>query len=105
MLYRIYRRPRQQLQDIWLYTASKWGVLQADRYIRGLYDKLKEISEFPGRWRKVERPTVRNVFFFRYEKHIVFFRLLSQGQVGVISVLHERMNWPRRLLEDMREEP
>ena len=40
------------------------------------------------------------VFFFRHQHHYVFFRELSKGSLGVISILHENMDIPSRLRED-----
>jgi plasmid stabilization system protein ParE len=39
------------------------------------------------------------VWFVRHEHHYVFFRELSGGVVGVITVLHERMDLPARIKE------
>ncbi|MBL9204945.1 MAG: type II toxin-antitoxin system RelE/ParE family toxin [Opitutaceae bacterium] len=41
------------------------------------------------------------IFYFRQEHHTVFFRRLSKGRIGVITVLHGSMNLPARLREDL----
>ena len=41
------------------------------------------------------------VFFFRHQHHYVFFRELSKGTLGVISILHENMDLPSRLKQDL----
>lgn len=43
----------------------------------------------------------RSAYFGRYEHHYVFFRELKNGDLGVMSILHERMNLPVRLKEDL----
>lgn len=43
----------------------------------------------------------REAFFSRYEHHYVFFRVLDDGNLGVMSILHERMDIPARLREDL----
>ena len=103
MRYRIFKRARQQLIDIWIYTEQKWGDRQSDQYIDGLYKAFKEISEDSHSWRKVRGKKFVGVFFFRYEKHFVFFKQLTSGDVGIISVLHEKMNVPHHLLSDINE--
>ena len=40
------------------------------------------------------------VFFIRYQHHYLFFRELSDGTLGVISILHENMDIPARLRDD-----
>lgn len=43
----------------------------------------------------------RRAYFCRYEHHYIFFRELETGDIGVMSILHERMNLPVRLREDL----
>jgi plasmid stabilization system protein ParE len=43
---------------------------------------------------------LQGVYFFRHRHHYVFFRELSKKRLGVISVLHEKMDIPARLRED-----
>lgn len=95
----LYKRARQQLIDIWLYTAERWGETQADKYIDGFYDIFQRLEDVS--WRKVEDKRFLEVYFLRYEKHFVFFRKLPSGNIGIISILHERMNLPERLFEDL----
>jgi len=35
-------------------------------------------------------------FFFRYERHFVYWRRLSNGDVGIVTILHERMHQMER---------
>ena len=39
-------------------------------------------------------------FFFRYERHFVYWRHLSNGDIGVVTILHERMHRIDRFRED-----
>jgi toxin ParE1/3/4 len=39
-------------------------------------------------------------YFFRYERHFVYWRRLSDGDVGIVTILHERMHQIDRLRED-----
>jgi toxin ParE1/3/4 len=47
----------------------------------------------------VEYAAAKNIYFIRYQRHYIFFRQLGQGNIGVIAVLHERMDLPNRLKE------
>jgi len=40
------------------------------------------------------------IWFVRHEHHYLFFLELSDGYVGIISILHENMDLPTRLRED-----
>ncbi len=45
-------------------------------------------------------PANPHVWFLRHRHHVVFFRELSGGIIGVISILHENMHLPARLNAD-----
>lgn len=38
--------------------------------------------------------------FFRYERHFVHWRHLSNGDIGIVTILHERMHQIDRFKED-----
>jgi plasmid stabilization system protein ParE len=40
-------------------------------------------------------------YFSRYERHYLFFRTLDNGDLGVMSILHEKMDMAVRLREDL----
>jgi len=48
-------------------------------------------------WRRVANKT--GLWIVRHEHYYIFFRELSGGVVGVITVLHERMDLPARIKE------
>lgn len=101
---RFLRAARLRLLEIWDYTEAKWGVDQADRYLRGLDAAIQETADARHRWRPVVDELLPEVYFVRYERHFIFFRVLSPDAIGVISVLHETMNIPMRLREDADEQ-
>ncbi|HMO48042.1 MAG TPA: hypothetical protein PKB14_18680 [Rubrivivax sp.] len=39
-------------------------------------------------------------FFFRHEHHFVYWRQLSNGHIGIVTILHERMHQIERFRED-----
>ena len=94
------RPAKNRLLEIWNYTERTWGEAQADKYIRGLVDAIHEAADSRHQWRPAMDEVLPGVYFIRYERHFIFFRALSPDAIGVISVLHENMNIPRRLRED-----
>lgn len=103
MRYRLFKRAYQQLIDIWIYTDQEWGEKQSDKYIEGLYTACKSVFADSISWTKVRGKRFAGVYFFRYKKHIVFFKKLTTGDIGIISILHENMDLPDRLLSDIDE--
>jgi toxin ParE1/3/4 len=102
MAYKIHPKARQRLAKIWADTAKEWGEAQADHYIDTLYQAMHDLSKTPYLWRKLDHKHFKGkeVYFQRVQKHFVFFKKLPSGDLGILSVLHERMNLPARLLDD-----
>ncbi|PDT29280.1 plasmid stabilization protein [Rhizobium sp. L9] len=92
---------------IWPDTVEAWREKQADAYILGLHAYLQRLcQDRPTRRQLPQRLAVpadikRSVNFGRYEHHHVFFRELKNGDLGIMSILQERMNLPVRLKEDL----
>jgi plasmid stabilization system protein ParE len=103
MRHKIYPAARRRIIEIWHYTDKNWGEKQADKYVRDRYKAIEEAAINKYLWRKVEHEDVKRIFFVRYEHHYVFFRELSKNVLGVVNVLHESMDIPNRLKEDLYE--
>ena len=100
--------PADAAQDrIWRDTVTQWGEDQAVTYITGLHAHLLKLSATKALWRKlphnlaVPADIKVQAFFSRYERHYLFFRELPSGKIGVIAILHDRMDIPVRLHEDL----
>lgn len=100
MAAKIYWAAKERILEIWDYTERIWGEEQADRYVRGLVEAINVAHGRRHQWRRVLDEALSDVFFIRYQHHYVFFRVLSDEALGVISILHENMNIPSRLRED-----
>lgn len=103
MRYRVFKRALQQLSSIWLYTDEVWGEKQAVKYIYGLYAAFSEICVNHDLWKAVSNKKLVGLYLYRYKKHLIFFKLLPSGEVGIVSILHENMNLPERLISDIEE--
>jgi len=99
---KIFAPAEARILGIWNYTLEKWGEAQDDNYVLGLIDHIHSLKNERGRWRPVRDKLWDGVWFVRHEHHYVFFRELTGGVVGVITVLHENMDLPSRLKEDDR---
>jgi toxin ParE1/3/4 len=97
----IFKAARARLIEVWEYSETTWGAAQADKYLRAVVAAIESIQDEPRRWRPVRDKALPGIFYFRHKHHTVFFRRLSKGQIGVITVLHESMNLPARLREDL----
>ncbi len=86
------------LNDIWEYTVKKWSENQADRYYSTIKFACKEIGENPNLG-KVYTGISRNLLGLKSGKHIIFYHLISENEIEVIRILHERMDLKNRLTE------
>lgn len=90
----------QRIDEIYSHAAEAWGEAQAERYIRGLFDRFEAIAARRFPWRAVPATFGVDGFVCRYERHLVYWKLLRDGQVGIVTVLHDRMHQIERFRED-----
>ena len=98
--YRVQHAAGRRIDDIYIYTRERWGQDQAEHYIRGLFARFEDIAARRIAWRDVPRELGVEGFYCRYERHYVHWRVLSDGAVGIVTVLHERMHQIERFRED-----
>lgn len=103
MQVRILPAARERLLGIWQYTSETWGDEQADDYVGGLVSSLSRLVGKRDLWRPVKEKRFSGVFFVRYRRHCVFFKELTDGSLGVLTILHESMDLPNRLKDDIEE--
>jgi toxin ParE1/3/4 len=89
-----------RLDEIYRYTADRWGEAQAEAYIRGLFARFEEIAARQFPWRAVPAEFGVDGFVCRYRSHLIYWRVLTDGAVGIVTVLHERMHQIERFHED-----
>lgn len=86
------------LNNIWEYSFFKWSENQADKYYSSIKFACKAIGENPDLG-KVYTGISRNLLGFKSGKHIIFYHLISENEIEVIRILHERMDLKSRLTE------
>ena len=97
---RIQEAASHRLDEIYRYTRECRGNEQADRYITGLFEAFDKIETRGVTSRPVPAEFGVDGYFFRYERHFVYWRRLSNGDIGIVTILHERMHQIDRFRED-----
>ena len=97
---RVQESASYQLDEIYRYTRDPWGTQQADRYITGLFAAFDGIQTRRTPSRPVPAEFGIDGYFFRYERHFVYWRRLSNGDIGIATLLHERMHQIERFREE-----
>lgn len=97
---RIQEAASHRLDEIYCYTRERWGEKQANRYITGLFAAFDKIETHGVVSKPIPAEFVVDGFFFRYERHVVYWRRLTNGDIGIVTILHARMHQIGRFRED-----
>lgn len=89
-----------RLDDIYRYTRDQWGAEQAERYITGMFEAFEKIAIHGVASRPIPAEFGVEGYVFRYEHHFVYWRKLSHGGIGIVTILHERMHQIERFKDD-----
>jgi toxin ParE1/3/4 len=88
-------RARGDIEGIWDYTAERWGLDQAETYLRDIQRAIETITADPTRGRSCDE--IRSAYLrFSVGSHILFYRL-AEGRVDVVRILHQQMDFDRHL--------
>jgi len=86
------------LNSIWDYTFEKWSENQADFYYNTIKIAFQEIAKNSQIGKKYSEIN-SNLFGLKSGKHIIFYHIISENEIEVIRILHERMDLKNRLSE------
>lgn len=93
MKYKLSVRAEIDLIEIWEYTFENWSAEKANLYIEILFSSINTICRNP----KIGK----NYDYIRYEylglkvkSHIIFYKVLKDESIGIIRILHEKMDLP-----------
>lgn len=103
MAIRVQEAASIRLDEIYRYTRARWGEAQADAYITGLFTAFGQIETQAIISRPVPAEFEVDGYYFRYERHFVYWRRLASGDIGIVTILHERMHQMDRFREDAED--
>ena len=92
------QKANEDLNNIWNYTYENWSETQADIYYATIKFACKGIGENPDIGKEYTGIN-RNLLGLKSGKHIIFYHLISENEIEVIRILHERMDLKNRLTE------
>jgi len=100
MAIRVQEAASVRLDEIYRYTSDRWGEAQAESYITGLFAAFEQIETRGVVSRPVPAEFGVEGYFFRYERHFVYWRRLGDGDIGIVTILHERIHQIARLKDE-----
>ena len=83
------------LRDIWLFTARRWGIEQAERYEAQLREAFARLAETPGLGTPLQ---YRGLTYCRWRRgrHLVIYRE-DAHTLAIIRIVHDQSDLPARL--------
>lgn len=109
---KLYPPAEDKLADIWLYS-SQWGDEHADNYINDLFRAMEQLEKanyhraFPACpiWlNKVRTEVFYHLWNYKSNTpaHTIFYRMLSDGEIGIIEISGSGQNKDAQLVKAMK---
>ena len=92
-----------RLDEIYAYTRETWGEDQAERYVLGIFAVFAAIAKREVVWRRIPAELGVDGWYARYERHFIYWKVLADGDLGIVTILHQRMHQMDRFREDAGE--
>ena len=90
-----------RIDELYRYSRDRWGTERADAYITGLFESFDRIASGGVFSRPIPAEFGVDGNYFRYERHYVYWKRLSNGGIGIVTILHERMHQMGRFRDDL----
>lgn len=92
--YRLRPAARRALVQIFDYTESEYGRLQAEKYLQGLRESFGHLARFPNMAPAATPGSAVRIALFR--RHRIFYRV---GEDGIVigAILHQAQDFARTL--------
>ena len=90
-----------RIDELYRYSRDRWGAERADAYVTGLFESFDRIASGGVFSRPIPAELGVDGYYFRYERHYVYWKRLSNGDIGIVTILHERMHQMDRFRDDV----
>lgn len=81
-----------RFDEIYRYRRARWGAEQAERCITEFFTAFDQIESHGVTSRAIPAGVCLECFHFRHAHHFVYWRRLSNGDVPIGTIRHERMH-------------
>lgn len=99
--FRVQEAAGRRLDEIYIYAHETWGEAQAGHYIRALFTQFEAITARGVPWRLIPTEFGVDGYCCRFEHHYIQWRILPDGTVGIVTILHERTHQMDRFRADL----
>ena len=87
----------KDLTSIWQYTVANWSQEQANKYVGGLLNTCSEIATAPEAHGQTYEHVRAGYRKYAYGRHVIFYKVLEDGNILISRILHKRMDFDRHL--------
>ena len=91
-----------RIDEIYLHAMDRWGKEKAEAYISDMFKAFEKVGTHEVLSRPIPAEFGVDGFFFKYEFHFVYWKYLSNGAIGIVTILHERMHQIERFKDDFQ---
>ena len=96
--YKLTNQAVSDLADIWDYTIETWSENQAEKYYQQIIDACQNLAKNPENGKQYFE-VYKQLLGFKVRKHIIFYQVISDSQIKITRILHERMDLENRIDE------
>ena len=89
------RLAESDLDEIWDYSAERWGREQANKYAGQLRESMRHVALDPSRGQSV-MVGIGSYHRYRSGSHVIFYRRTKRG-IRIVRILHQSMDHARHL--------
>jgi len=93
--YKLTKKAVEDITNIWNYTFDKWSEKQADTYYEILIKNCQNIADDPNIGKKYNGVNVE-LLGLKVNRHIIFYRPLSDQTIEITRILHGRIDLKTR---------
>ena len=96
--YKLTNKAVEDLTKIWNYTFDTWSEKQADLYYESLLFGCQKVANDLSIGKNYTE-VIDNLFGYKVNKHIIFYRETGLEYIEITRILHEQMDLVNRLLD------
>ena len=96
--YKLTNKAIKDLKSIWNYTFDTWSENQADKYYEQILNYCERLSVEPEKGKNYFN-LIEGLRGSKINKHIIFYREISNNVIEIERVLHEQMDLKSHLEE------
>ncbi len=86
------------IDAIWKYTYRTWSLEQANHYAAQIYAACLRVASNPALGKKYDGIS-DGLLGFRTGRHVVFYRVVTSGDIVIVRILHGQMDLKNRIGE------